>query len=242
MTKITRIINNVYRISTYIPEGNFQCCQFLITDEQPLLYHTGLRSHYPQIYEAIYTVIHPEKLKWFGFIHFEADECGSIQHWQTVAPNATFFCSTIGKQVSVDDISLHPVKGMNDNETFSTGKFHFRYILTPHVPHGWDSGMLFEETRRILFCSDLFHQQGDVEAITKEDIADRFKTVINTCQKMQFNEYLALTNNTDKILERLASLKPKIIAPMHGSVFIGNGEQVINKLREIVLELMAVRV
>ncbi|MET0691926.1 MAG: MBL fold metallo-hydrolase, partial [Candidatus Binatia bacterium] len=171
MTQITEIAPDIYRISTFIPEGNLQFNQFLVRDEQPLLYHTGMKGLFPVVRDAVATLIDPSTIRWIGFSHFEADECGALTEWQTLAPEATAVCSFVGKIVSVDDVvARRPAQAMADGEVFSTGKYRFRMLLTPHVPHCWEASLLFEETHGTLLCSDLLHQNGDVEASTSGDV------------------------------------------------------------------------
>ena len=136
MTQITEIAPDIYRISTFIPEGNLQFNQFLVRDEQPLLYHTGMKGLFPVVRDAVATLIDLSTLRWIGFSHFEADECGALTEWQTLAPETTAVCSFVGKMVSVDDVvARRPAQAMADGEVFSTGKYRFRMLLTPHVPH-----------------------------------------------------------------------------------------------------------
>ena len=158
MTNIAEIAPDVFRISTFVTAFNLQFNQFLVRDEEPLLFHTGLKSLFPAVREAVATLIDPSRIRWIGFSHLEADECGSLREWQTVAPHAEAVCSLVGKLVSIDDcMAIRPAKGMLDGEVLITGKFRFLFLGTPHVPHCWEAGMLFEEAQRILFCSDLFH-------------------------------------------------------------------------------------
>ena len=179
MTQITEIAPDIYRISTFIPEGNLQFNQFLVRDEQPLLYHTGMKGLFPVVRDAVATLIDPSMIRWIGFSHFEADECGALTEWQTLAPEAIAVCSLVGKIVSVDDVvACRPAQAMTDGEVFSTGKYRFRMLLTPHVPHCWEASLLFEETQGTLFCSDLFHQNGDVEPSTSADVVGRFKETL----------------------------------------------------------------
>jgi flavorubredoxin len=146
MTTVNEIAPDVYRISTFIPEIDLQFSQFLIEDDEPLLFHTGMRSLFPLVRDAVATVIDPSKIRWISFSHFEADECGSLNEWLHLAPNAEPLCSMVGALVSINDFAVRPAKGMNDGELLSTGKNRFRYVRTPHVPHCWEAGQLFEET------------------------------------------------------------------------------------------------
>src|SRR5436309_1680590 len=162
MATITEIAPDIFRINTFIPQANLGFSQFLVRDEEPLLFHTGLRSIFPAVREAISELIDPSKVRWIGFSHFEADECGSLNEWLNTAPNAIPICSLVGKVVSVDDfIGSDRTRPMSDGEILETGRYRFRFLQTPHVPHCWEAGLLFEEKTSTLFCSDLFHQNGD---------------------------------------------------------------------------------
>jgi flavorubredoxin len=228
MTTVTEIAPDVFRINTFIPEANLGFSQFLVRDEEPLLYHTGMRALFPLVAEAVSRLIDPSTIRWIGFSHFEADECGSLNEWQEIAPAAQAVCSMVGKLVSVDDFApKNPARGMTDGEIFETGSRRFRFIHTPHVPHCWEAGMLFEETAGVLFCSDLFHQNGDVEPATESDVVGRARETMIDFQAGPLANYFPYTKRTHKELERLAKLKPAVLATMHGSVFIGNGERAI---------------
>jgi flavorubredoxin len=228
VTNITEIAPDIFRINTFIPESNLGFSQFLVRDEEPLLFHTGMKGLFPVVREAVSTLIDPAKLRWIGFSHFEADECGSLNEWQAIAPQATAVCSFVAKVVSVDDFApKNPAKGMADGETFETGSKRFRFISTPHVPHCWEAGMLFEETTGVLFCTDLLHQNGDVEPSTTSDVIGRARATFREYQASPLANYFPYTKNTDSEIRRLAALKPKLLATMHGSVFEGDGERAL---------------
>lgn len=239
MTQITEIAPDIFRISTFIPEANLQFAQFLVRDDEPLLFHTGMNALFPVVREAVSKLVEPEKIKWLGFSHFEADECGSLAKWQEIAPEATPVCSFVGKIVSVDDFALRPANGLMNGDVFSTGKYNFRFLQTPHVPHCWEAGLLFEETTRTLFCSDLFHQNGDVEPLTDSDVIGRCRQTLVEYEQSPLASYLPYTPQTDKILKSLAALKPRTLATMHGSVFAGDGEKAILDLAGVFRELLA---
>ena len=242
MTQITEIAPDIYRISTFIPEGNLQFNQFLVRDEQPLLYHTGMKGLFPVVRDAVATLIDPSTLRWIGFSHFEADECGALTEWQTLAPEATAVCSFVGKIVSVDDVvARRPAQAMADGEVFSTGKYRFRMLLTPHVPHCWEASLLFEETQGTLFCSDLFHQNGDVEPSTSADVVGRFKQTLVEYQQGPFANYMPYTPYTESTLQRLAALKPRTLAAMHGSTFVGDGAKALTDVAQVMKEVLGGR-
>jgi flavorubredoxin len=227
---ITEIAPDLYRISTYIPEINLQFNQFLITDDEPLLFHTGMNSLFPLVHEAVASVIDPATLRWISFSHFEADECGSLNKWLELAPAAQPLCSLIGAMVSINDFAIREARGMNDGEVLETGKRRFRFLQTPHVPHCWEAGLLFEETNGALLCSDLFHQSGDVEPLTESDIIERARQTLKESLTGPFANYMPYTKQTDVILQQLAKLEPRTIVPMHGSAYTGDGAQAIRDL------------
>jgi len=236
---VTEINPDCYRISTYIPEIDLQFCQFLIKDEEPLLFHTGMRGIFPAVREAISTVLDPAQIRWIGFSHFEADECGALNEWLEIAPQAQAVCSMVGALVSVNDFASRPAKGMVDGEVLTTGQHRFRFAQTPHVPHCWEAGLLFEETKGTLLCSDLFHQGGNVEPLTESDVIERARKTLIDYQKGPFANYMPYTKHTDGVLQRLAALNPRTIAPMHGSAFTGDGGQALRDLAVVMREVLA---
>ena len=240
MTNITEIASDIFRINTYFSDFNLGFSQFLVRDDEPLLFHTGMKGIFPIVHEAVSELIDPTKLRWIGFSHFEADECGSLNEWQAVAPEATAVCSFVGKVVSVDDFApKNPAKGMMDGETFTTGQKTYRFISTPHVPHFWEAGMLFEETTGTLFCTDLLHQNGDVEPKTSTSVIDRARETFVEYQQSPLANYFPYTANTNNELKRVATLKPHVLATMHGSVFEGDGEAELIGYAEMLKEILA---
>ncbi len=231
MTQITEIAPDVFRISTFFSDFNLQFNQFVVRDDEPLLYHTGMKGLFPVVREAVAKILPPESIKWIGFSHFEADECGSLTEWQTIAPEATPVCSLVGKLVSVDDVvALRPARPLNDGEVLTTGSKSFRFLATPHVPHCWEAGLMFEESTGTLFCSDLFHQNGDVEPTTESDVIDRCRQTLVDYEASPLANYLPYTPYTEATLGRLADLKPKALATMHGSTFLGDGAKALGDL------------
>ncbi len=239
-TRVDEIGPDIYRISTYSPEANLEFCQFLVRDDEPLLYHTGMRRLFPYVREAVATLINPSRVRWIGLSHFEADECGSLDPWQELAPRAEAFCSLVAKRVSIDDYaSLRPARGLDDGESFSTGKCRFRFIRTPHVPHCWEAGHLFEERSATLFCSDLFQQNGDVEPLTSSDVIGRFRQMLIENKKGPLAGYLPFTTQTETLLQKIAAFKPRTISTMHGSTYVGDGERAIADLSLAMKEILS---
>lgn len=240
MTKITEVAPDLFRITTFVEPFNLQFCQFLVRDDEPLLFHTGPRALFPGIKEAVGSLIELHSLRWIGFSHFEADECGTLPEWQRLAPQAEAVCSLVGKLVSIDDcLALRPAKGMADGEVLATGRYRFRFLATPHVPHCWEAGLLFEETERTLLCSDLFHQNGDVEPTTQSDVVGRCRQVLVEYQQGPLANYMPYCTLTEATLKRLADLQPKRLATMHGSVYVGDGGRALHDLARVLREVFS---
>jgi flavorubredoxin len=235
---IEEIAPDLYRISTYVPAIDLQFNQFLVKDDEPLLFHTGMKALFPSVLEAVSSLINPSELRWVGFSHFEADECGALNEWLQVAPAAQPVCSVVGALVSINDFAVRPALGMTDGAVLNTGKYRFRFAQTPHVPHCWEAGLMFEETNGTLLSSDLFHQNGDVEPLTESDVIERVRKTLVDYQAGLFANYMPYTKHTDSILQNLADLKPRTIAPMHGSAYVGDGERAIRDLAVVMREVL----
>jgi flavorubredoxin len=235
---IKEIAPDVYRLSLFVPEANLQFNQFLVRDDEPLLFHTGMRAIFPEVREAVGKIINPAEIRHIGFSHFEADECGSLNDWLAIAPNAEPFCSFIGAVVSVNDFAARPARALNDGETFSTGKYNFRFIQTPHLPHCWEAGLLFEETNRTLFSSDLFTHEGEREPLTEQSIIEPVRETFISYNAGPLAGYMPFSRQTESHLQKLIALEPKTIAAMHGSSFAGDGAQALRDLGELMREVL----
>jgi flavorubredoxin len=241
MTKIDEIAPDLYRISIYVPDFHLQFNHFLIKDDESLLFHTGYKAMFPQVHEAVATIINPSQIRWISFSHFESDECGSLNQWLEVAPSAQAVCSIVGALVSVNDFATRPAKGMSDDEILTTGKYCFRFCSTAHLPHGWDAGLMFEEKNRTLLCSDLFTHFGDVEPLTESDVVEPSRKALLDMQKTPLANYVPYTPRTNRIIQKLAILKPKTLAIMHGSSFIGDCGQALLDLDVVMKEVLGSR-
>jgi flavorubredoxin len=241
MAVTTEIAPNVFRISIFAPRGNVQFNHFLIKDDEPLLFHTGLRGMHAEIREAVVRLIGLSDLRHISFSHFESDECGSLNEWLAAAPNADVICGQLGARVNVNDFTGREARALPDGGTFATGKYKFRYCRTPHLPHGWDAGVLFEETQGTLFCSDLFHQIGDVEAITTADVVGRSREALKEYQAGILAEYMPYTPLTEQNLKKLADLKPKTLAIMHGSSFVGDCARALDDMNVVLRDVFELR-
>ena len=238
MANTIEIAPDIYRISVFIPEINLEFSHFLVRDEEPLLFHTGLRRIFPAIRDEVSRLVDISKIRHIGFSHFESDECGSLNQWLEIAPSAQPVCGLVGALVSVNDFSMRPAQVLTQDDVLATGRYRFRFIPTPHVPHGWDAGVLFEESQRTLFCSDLFHQWGHREPTTADSIIDRCRAALLETQAGPFANYVPYTHYTGRILESLAQREPKTLAAMHGSTYYGDGAQALRDLATVMREVL----
>lgn len=226
-TRVDEIANGIYRISTPmdILPGGFTFNSYLIVDEQPLLFHTGLRKLFPITAEAISAVIPVGKLGWIGGSHFESDEFGSMNDLLGAASQATPFGSEIGVLTSLNDFASRPARGFKDGEEFSIGGRRLKWLYTPHVPHGWDCGILFDQATKTLLCGDLFTQPGaDMPPVTESEVLSASETMRGML------DYYAHATNTAVILERLAGLEPSVLACQHGSAYRGDCAGLLREL------------
>ena len=224
MAQIDEIAPDLFRISVYASQFNLQFNHFLVRDDEPLVFHTGMRRMFPEVRDAVARLIDLPSLRWISWSHFEVDECGALNEWLAVAPHAQAACSEVGAMVNLQDFADRPARGLAPGDVLQTGRRRYRYVPTPHLPHGWDAGMLFEETDRILLCSDLFHQIGQLEPVTTEDVVGRWDAAIAAMQAHPvLMDYVPFTPKTRLRLETLAALEPRLLATMHGSSFVGDG-------------------
>jgi flavorubredoxin len=241
MAVTTEIAPDVYRISIFAQRGNVQFNHFLVKDDEPLLFHTGLRGMHADIREAVSKLINVSELRHIGFSHFESDECGSLNEWLAAAPEADVICSQVGARVCVNDFIGREARALADGGIVATGKYRFRYCQTPHLPHGWDAGVLFEETQRTLLCSDLFHQIGDLEPLTSADVVGRSHQALKHYQAGVLAEYMPYTPLTAASLRKLADLKPKTLAIMHGSSFTGDCARALDEFDAVLRDVFGPR-
>lgn len=231
-TRIDEVAANIYRINTplridAIP-GGFNLSQYLIVDDEPMLFHTGWRRWFPFVSEAISKVIPLDRIRHIGYSHFEGDESGAINEFLAVAPQAVPFASQVGLMTSLNDLADRQGRGLVDGQEFSTGQKKWRWIDTPHVPHGWDCGLLFDATTRTLLCGDLFTQPGaETAPLTESEIL----TASEAMRKPM--DYYAHSTRTSSILDRLAQLEPTTLACQHGSAYRGDGAALLRELAGI---------
>ncbi len=219
-TKVNEIADRIYRLSTFAPQiaapAGFTFNQFLIDADEPLLFHCGPRSLFPLVSKALGAFMPIERLRWISFGHVEADECGAMNLWLAAAPRAQVVHGQIACMVSLNDLADRPPRALGDGETMDIGGKRVRYIDTPHVPHAWESGLIYEEATRTLFCGDLFTQIGQGPAIVKESVLEAAIAAENAFQAT------SLTPATGPTIRMLATLEPRRLAAMHGSSYEGD--------------------
>jgi len=229
-TRVDEIADGIYRISTPVSviPGGFTFNQFLVDDEAPLLFHTGLRRLFPVVREAVAHVLgDAAKLRYVSFSHYEADECGSLNDWLAVAPRAEALCSQTAAMVSVSDVAARPPRALADGEEVSLGRRTVRWLDTPHLPHGWESGLLFETRTRTLFCGDLFTAGGsDLAPLTGAD------PVGPALEMERAVPYLVHGPHVRPLLEKLARTEPRVLGLMHGSSHQGDGGRALRALAD----------
>ena len=229
-TRIDEIGDRIFRISTPVPPNpglptGFTFNQFLLVDDEPLLFHAGLRHLFSVVREAVATVLPVEKLRWISFGHHEADETGALNDWLAVAPHAAPMCGQIGGMVSIGDIADRPPRMLADGEVVELGTRRVRWYDAPHLPHGWDAGFLFETTTRTLFCGDLFTQAGAAHAPVVET------DLVGPSEQMRAAmDYFANPRGTGPAIERLAAAEPELLACMHGASYRGDGAAALRAL------------
>jgi len=228
-TNVHEIADGIYRINTPVSltgvPGHFNFNQYLIADDQPMLWHTGLRKLFPLVREAIAAVMPVERLRYLGLSHFEADECGALNEFLAIAPKAVPVCGQVAALVSLNDYADRAPRALVDGEDLSLGRHAMRWFDTPHMPHGWECGLMMDMSTRTFFCGDLFTQGGTGEvALTESDIfgpSEAFRAPM---------DYYAHAPQTGPILERLARENPTTLACMHGSAWRGNGASLLRQL------------
>src|SRR5215510_3580490 len=234
-TRVHEIAAGIYRLSTFLPEAGrsgFTFNQFLVDAEQPLLFHCGQQALFPSVAEAAGRVLDVRRLRWIAFSHVEADECGALGEWLTAAPAATAAHGAIGCAIWLNDQAPRPPRALANGEVLDLGGRRVRRLDTPHVPHCWDAGLLFEETTGTLFTSDLLTHVGDPPALTGGDILGAAVEA-----ERRFG-YTALTPATGATIRRLAALEPRTLAVMHGSSFSGDAPAVLGSLASFYDELL----
>lgn len=226
-TDTQEIAPGIFRFSTFIPEitpVGFTFNQFLVRAEESMLFHCGPRAMFPLVSEAVARVIDLDLLRWISFGHVESDECGSMNAWLAAARHAQVMHGEVACMVSLNDLADRPTRMLADDEVIDLGGKRVRFLATPHVPHGWEAGVFMEETGGTLLCGDLFTHTGNGPAITEGDVVGPALAAEDMFHAM------SLSPNTAAVLSRLAALRPRTLAIMHGSSFHGDGEKALTDL------------
>ncbi len=229
-TTVNEISDGIYRLSTWIPDvappAGFSFNQFLVVGEEPLLFHTGPRMMFPLVAEAVAKVVPVETLRWITFGHVESDESGAMNMWLAAAPNAQVAHGALGCMVSLNDLCDRPPRSLEDGEVIDIGGKRLRQISTPHVPHGWEAQVLFEETTGTLLCGDLFSHIGNGPALTSDDVLGP------AIEAEQMFHSTSLAPHTGAVIRGLGDLAPTTLAIMHGSSFAGDGRSALYGLAD----------
>jgi flavorubredoxin len=223
-TRVDEIADRIYRLSTFVPDvgpTGFTFNQFLIDADEPAIFHTGPRAMFPSVFEAITSVMPLDRLRWITFGHLEADECGAMNLFLAAAPNAQVAHTAIGCMVSINDLADRPPVPLAPDDSIDLGGRRLRSIDTPHVPHGWDAHVIFEEATGTLFCGDLLSQVGDGPALVKDDLLEA------AAQTEDMFLATCLTPDTAPTIRRLAELNPRTLAIMHGSSYAGDATKAL---------------
>ena len=228
-TKIAEVADGIFRLSTFVPDiappAGFTFNQFLVLGDDPLLFHTGLRKMFGLTREGVSRIMAPDRLRWISFGHFEADECGALNEWLAAAPHALAAQGQMGCMVSLNDFAGRSPRPLHDGEIIELGRGkRVRYIDTPHTPHGWDAGLLYEESTGTLLCGDLFTQLGNDAALTQSDIVGPAIAAEDAFHASCLHPHMGAT------IRRLAELAPRTLALMHGPSYSGDGAAALRAL------------
>jgi flavorubredoxin len=233
---VDEIADGIFRISTWVPEvseAGFTFNQFLVTGDEPLLFHTGMRALFPLVAEAVARVVPVESLRWISFGHLEADESGAVNMWLNAAPDSQVAFGALGCGISLNDLCDRPPRPLDDGEVLDIGGHRLRHIATPHVPHGWEAQVLFDETTGTLLCGDLLTQVGHGPALTTGDVLSPALEAEGAFRAS------SLAPHTGAVLRMLGDLEPTTLAIMHGSSFQGDGRRVLDEMADAYEELAA---
>jgi len=227
---VHEVADGIYRVNTPVKiegAGGFSFNQYVIVDDEPLLFHTGLRKMFPVVREAVASILPVERLRYIAFSHVEADECGSLNEWLVAAPQSVPLCGTVAAMVSIGDLADRAPRAFVDGELLPLGQHSVRWFDTPHLPHAWECGFLTEEPTSTLLCGDLFTQGGsDLPPITESDILGPSEAFRHRM------DYFSYTKNARVMLERLSSTNPATLACMHGSAWRGDGAKLLHALAD----------
>lgn len=226
-TRVTEIADGIHQLTTVVPDAPVAFNQYLVTGEEPLLFHTGMRFLFPLVSQTVSRVIPVESLRWVSFGHVEADESGSMNDWLALAPQAAVAQSQIGCMVSLGDLADRPPRPLADGEHLDIGGHLLRWFDTPHVPHAWEAGVLYDATTRTLFCGDLFTRFGEYGPTSTDDIVGPAVEAEDTAPGS-----LSLHPASAATIRRLAALDVDTLAPMHAPAYTGDCQRALLDLAD----------
>lgn len=231
-TRVDEIADGIFRISTPVASiagGGITYNQYLLIDDEPLLFHTGKRRMFSEVQNAVARVLPLQRLRWLSFSHFEADECGALNQFLAAAPHAVPVCGRLLAVLSVNDIADREAHILGDGEILQTGRFRMQWLDTPHLPHGWEAGLIMEHATGTLLCSDLFADGGtDHPPLFEGDIFGP-----SNAFRRKLGDFYTHTKETRALLARLAALNPNTLARMHGSAWHGDGADLLLALADV---------
>jgi len=226
-TRVTEIADGVHQLSTEVPGAPVVFNQYLITADEPFLFHTGLRAIFPAVVEGAGRVLAPDGIRWIGYGHYEADECGAMGEWLARAPHAAVVQGVVGTLVSAADLSDRAPRPLGDGEKLDVGGHVLQWFDTPHTPHGWDAGVVYDATTRTLLCGDLFTRLGPFEATSTDDVVGPAIDAEDT-----LGGSLSLSPTSGASIRRLAELDIATLALMHGPAFSGDCSAALRDLAD----------
>ena len=225
-TTSAEVTDGIHRLSTFVPDANFTFNQYLVVAEEPLLFHTGPRQMFPLVSQAVGEIVELSSLRWITFGHVESDECGAMNDFLAAAPDAQVAHGATAVLVSLNDLADRAPRVLADGEILDLGGKQVRWIETPHVPHAWESGLLFEETTRTLLCGDLFTALGEHPATTTDDLVGPAVAAENLFHAQ------TVSPATGPTIRGLADLEPAVLAPMHAPAFTGDARAALHALAD----------
>ena len=242
-TRVDEIAADTFRISTFHPDFGIQFNQFLVRDDEPFLMHTGhAAACSTRRSRRSRRLIDPARLRWIGFRHFEPDECGALNEWLAVAPRAKAASGFVGTMVMLDDFADRPARMLADGEVLATGSHRLRFLSTPHLPHGWDAGLFFDETdRHAVLLGPVLPARRLRAAHRGRSAVPAVRQAIVEGMQGPLAHDIPYTHHTDAALRRLAALAPRTLAIMHGSSFRGDGGRVLAGFADVLRETIGPR-
>jgi flavorubredoxin len=228
-TNVHEVADGIYRINTPVDGdvGSFSFNQYLVADDEPLLFHTGPRRMFPLVREAVASVMPVERLRYIAFSHVEADECGALNEWLAAAPQSVPLCGRVAALVSIGDLADRAPRALAVGERLALGRRTVRWLDAPHLPHAWECGFLADEATATLFCGDLFTQPGTGrDPVTESDILGPSEAFRQTM------DYYSHTRHAGSLIAKLAATNPRTLACMHGSAWHGDGAALLRALAD----------